>query len=87
MDKLLIAPRLVVHRLEHLAFSVSFKEILVNLALGQDHRPEKNQLEIAKFGSLLPPEFRHSLTSENIINFVRIRLDYHLKGMMSDKIR
>jgi len=85
-----MVPRLVVPRLEHLAFTVSFEEILGNLALCQDHCPKKMQqmvCKIAKYASRLSPEIRHSFTSEDLITFVRNRLDYHLVGLMGDKIR
>ena len=71
-----------VPRLEHLAYTASFKEILSNLALCHDHHPS-NEQEIVNYSSFLST----MATSEKLITFVRNRLDYHLVGIMSDKIR
>lgn len=79
--------KFLVPRLGHLAFTASFEDILCNLALCQDHCPKENLLGTTKFASFLPPEIRQSITSENLINFVRRRLDYHLEGLMSDQTK
>ena len=76
----------LVPRLEQLAFTASFKDILSNLVLCQDHRPEDKQLEtVAAFSSRIKtsPLF----ASQNLINFVRNNLDHHLVGVMNDKTR
>jgi len=78
----------LVPRLEQLAFTVSFEEILGNLYLCPDHCQKEKQFgQNIQFASLLPPKIRNSLTSENILNFVRKRLNYHLVGLVSDTTR
>jgi len=72
-----------VPRLEHLAYTASFKEILSNLALCHDHRPSNEQETVNYNSSFLST----MATSEKLTNFVRNRLDYHLVGLMSDKMR
>lgn len=80
--------KFLVPRLEHLAFEVSFEEILSNLALCQDHHIDEEKKKTVKFASFLSP-IRHTFTSEKLISFVRNHLDYYLYGEseMSDKMR
>lgn len=76
----------LVPRLEHLAFTASFKDILSNLVLCQDHRPGDMQLDtVAAFSSHIKtsPLF----ASQNLINYVRNHLDHHLVGVINDKTR
>ncbi len=76
----------LIPRLEELAFEVSYKEILANLLLGHDHRPEGKKLDFAKYSSLLSTYLPFT-TSEEIRNVVRGCLFQHLIGTMSDKNR
>lgn len=78
--------KFIVPRLDHFAFKVSFKEILSNLVLCQDHRPNEKQMETVSYSTFLST-IQSLLTSENLINFVRKRLDYFLVGLMNDEIR
>ena len=80
-----VMEKFIVPRLDHFAFKVSFKEILSNLVLCQGHRPIEKQMETVSYSSFLSTI--QSLTSENLINFVRKRLDYFLVGLMNDEIR
>ncbi len=77
--------RFVIPRLEKLAFEVSYKELLSNLLLCREHRPEERQVELVAFSSLISA--CSFLKSENVITFVRNRLNRYLLGFMNDKMR
>ena len=68
-----------------LAFDVSFKELLSNLVLCNDHRPEDKQLVWARYSSFLST--MPYLNGQAMRYLVRSRLDQYLVGMMSDTIR
>ena len=69
----------VVSRLEDLAFESSFKDIMTTLKLC--HRPRGKR--VVPHSSFL----KLALTSENLRAFIRGQLNYHLVGIMSEKIR
>ncbi len=75
----------VVPKLEDLAFEVSYQEILSNLILCYDHRPEGKRLSWLPFSSVL--NAKPAITSEKMRCLVRARLNQHLVGVMSEKIR
>ncbi len=68
--------KLVVPRLKDIAFRVSFKEILNNLVLCHEHRPEEKQVMPVAFSSLL--SLSQLCTSQCLINLMRNRLDQFL---------
>jgi len=72
-------------RLEHLAFEVSYKEILSNLILCHDHHPKEKKLKWLPFSSLLSTI--PYLESEQLITILRSRLDKYLLGTMGDETR
>ena len=71
--------------LEDLAFEMSYKEIMSNLILCYEHRPQGKRLPWLPFSSFLAtsPFF----SSQTAISLVRRKLDHYLVGTMSDKIR
>lgn len=72
--------------LECLAFNASCKEIVNNLLLCRDHHPEdKSCVSAPYFATYLSTV--PSLTSENIINFMRKKLNYFLDGTANNIIR
>jgi len=79
--------RLVIPRLEKLAFEASYKELLSNLLLCREHRPEEKQVELVAFSSIISA--CTFLKSENVIAFVRNRLNHYLLPgtTMNDKMR
>ncbi|KAI9555851.1 hypothetical protein GHT06_018368 [Daphnia sinensis] len=76
--------RYVVTRLEEIAFTACYREILSNLLLCTEHRPEDRR-SMNSYSSLI--SLNHSLTSSNVRRFVRNRLNHHLVGIMNDEIR
>ena len=74
-----------VPRLEHLAFEKSFKEIVSNLILCPEHRPEGKRFDWASSSSFLSTN--PLCSSQNMINFVKGHLDQILIGTMNDEIR
>ena len=74
-----------VRNLEELSFDVSYNEILCNLLLCSGHRPNDKKLFWATFSSYV--SMNSFLTSQNMVKFVRYRLNYHLIGIMGDVIR
>ena len=75
----------IVPRLEELAFQVSYKEVIGNLILCPENRPESKRLDWATFSSFLTTI--PTLTFSNIRDLVRGRLDQHLVGIVSDTVR
>lgn len=73
-----------VTRLEDIAFTACFREILSNLLLCPDHRPDERR-NMNSYSSLV--SLNPFLTSSNVRNFVRNRLNQHLIGIMNDDIR
>lgn len=73
-----------VSRLEEIAFMASYREILGNLLLCPDHRPEDRR-NMNTYSSLI--SLNPFFTSPNILHFVRSRLNQHLIGTMNDDIR
>jgi len=71
--------------LKELSFKASFKEILCNLILCREHRPKDAQLFWSTFCSNLSMD--PSLTSQNMIDFTRTRLDRHLIGETGENMR
>jgi len=71
--------------LEDLAFEVSYKDVLSNLLLCHDHRPEGKKLDWASFSSFLStfPSFN----GERMRLLIRACLDEYAYGIMGDKIR
>lgn len=62
----------------------SYREILSNLLLCPDHRPEERR-NMNTYSSLI--SLNPFLTSPNVLHFVRSRLNQHLIGTMNDDIR
>ncbi len=79
--------KLIVPRLEHLAFVASFEEILSNLAFCPDHCPERQQPQTVKFSSLLLSKGQVLKTGQCVINYARKRLDHYLVGVMNDTLK
>ena len=67
--------RVVVPQLKDLAFDVSYKEILGNLILCPDSRPEDKQLVWVSFSSFLSTI--PYLKSQNMRQIIRDRLTQH----------
>ena len=78
--------KLVVPRLERLAFEQAFNELLGNLLLCREHHPKKKQLDFV-FDSSLVAMLLPFLTSENVITYVKNQLAQNLVGVINDKIR
>ena len=76
--------RFRVKRLEDMAFGVSYREILANLAICPDHRPE-NSRNLFSYSSLLSTN--HFFTSTNVMQYVRNKLSMNLVGTYSDEVR
>jgi len=76
--------RFAVTRLEEIAFTACYREILSNLLLCPEHRPEDRR-SMNSYSSLL--SLNPFLTSSNVRRFVRSRLNHHLIGIMNDDIR
>ncbi len=74
-----------VPRLEDLACHASYCEIIGNLLMCHEHRPEGKKLAMVTFSSFLSTN--PFLTSKNMMKLVRARLDQHLVGLMSEQIR
>ena len=77
--------------LEDLAFEVSFKELISNLVMCRDHRPENTSESyykamdwVSSFSILSNHPF---MSSENVLKFVKQRLNKYLVGVMGIKIR
>lgn len=80
--------KLVVPRLERLAFEKAYKELLGTLILCREHRPQWKQHDLVEDSSLIPMLLRpYFLTSEKVITFVKNHLAQTLVGVMNDKIR
>ncbi len=78
--------RIVVPHLRDLAFDVSYKEILGNLILCRDNRPEDMQLTWTLFSSFLSTI--PYLNGQNMRRLVRDRLaQYLIDEKMNNKIR
>jgi len=80
--------KVVMKRLENLAFDVAYREIIYNLLLSPEHVSQK--LSIASsfsYGVSCSSILSLHVTSKSIIEFVRDRLDQKLIGTMSDTIR
>lgn len=71
--------------LENLAFEMSYKEIMSNLILCYEHRPEGKRVTWLPFSSIVSTS--EILSSENIRRLVRGRLNQHLVGTMGEKVR
>jgi len=73
-----------VKRLEDIAFSACYQDILSNLILCQEHRPENERHPITR-SSLIScnPLF----TSQNVLYNVRENLNQHLVGTLNDDFR
>lgn len=76
--------RYAVIRLEEIAFTACYREILSNLLLCSEHRPEERR-GMNSYSSLI--SLNPFLTSTNVRSFVRNRLNNHLIGIMNDEIR
>jgi hypothetical protein len=76
--------RFFVTRLEEIAFTACYREILSNLLLCPEHRPEDRR-GMNSYSSLI--SLNPFFTSSNIRGFVRSRLNHHLIGIMNDDIR
>lgn len=76
--------KFTVSRLEQIAFMASYREILSNLLLCSDHRPEERR-HMNTYSSLI--SLNTFLNSCNILKFVRSRLNHYLIGTMNDDIR
>ena len=76
--------KFLVIRLEDIAFTACYREILSNLLLCPEHRPEDRR-NMNSYSSLL--SLNPFLTSSNVRGFVRSRLNHHLIGIMNDDIR
>ncbi len=76
----------IIPSLEDLAFETSYKDIISNLILCYDHRPRGKRLFWLRFSSIIQAS-NLDLTSDTIRGLVRRRLDHHLIGTMSEKIR
>ena len=76
--------RFTVVTLEEIAFNACFREILSNLLLCPEHRPEDKRI-LNSYSSLI--SLNPFLNSKNVRNFIRNRLDHYLVGTMNDDIR
>jgi len=76
--------------LEDLAFEVSFKEMISHLVMCRDHRPKNTSesykaMDWVSYSSVLS---NHAfMSSENVLKFVKQRLNKYLVGVMGIKIR
>ena len=74
-----------VSRLEEIAFTACLKDILGNLLLCPEHRPEDRR-NLNSYSSLISSH-PNLFSSSNVRSFVRNRLNQHLIGIMNDDIR
>lgn len=70
-----------VSSLEDLAFDAAFNDIMGTLIMWYTHRPEGKRFPCSALSKLL------LVSSEMLIRFVRNRLDQHLVGLVSGKVR
>jgi len=77
--------QLNVPSLEDLAFEMSYKEIMSNLILCYEHRPEGKRFQWLPFSSIVSTS--EILSSENVRRLVRNRLNQHLVGTLGEKVR
>lgn len=75
----------IVSRLEDLAFDASYNEIIGNLLLCREHRPENKKLEMVTYSSFLSRI--PFIISQNMIQLIRNQLGQNLLGLMGEKIR
>ena len=74
-----------VRSLEDMSLEASFKDILDTLIQCYTHHPEARHISfIASSEAIIPTHF---LTCEKLSTYVRSRLDHHLVGLMSPKVR
>ena len=71
--------------LEEIAFTACLKDILGNLLLCPEHRPESSR-HLNSYSSLISIH-PNLFSSSNVRSFVRNRLNQHLIGIMNDDIR
>lgn len=71
----------VIPSLENLAFDASFNDIMGTLILWYSHRPKGKRFPCSALAKSL------LLSSEKLIAYVRCRLDQHLVGLVSGKVR
>ena len=74
-----------VSRLEEISFTACLKDILGNLLLCPEHRPESSR-HLNSYSSLISIH-PNLFSSSNVRSFVRNRLNQHLIGIMNDDIR
>ena len=74
-----------VSRLEEISFTACLKDILGNLLLCPEHRPESSR-HLNSYSSLISIH-PNLFSSSNVRSFVRNRLNQHLIGIMNDEIR
>jgi len=72
-------------RLEYQAFVALFNDILGALFLCPEHYPAEKKPALPVLSSLISSN--PSFTSENVLHLLRVRLNKHLVGTMSDEIR
>jgi len=71
--------------LEDLAFSASYREIVGNLLLCQDHPTKDWRLGWLNRSSVL--SMFPLLNSQYLLKFIKQKLEYYLVGIMGEKIR
>ena len=77
--------RKAVQRLEDLASNACYTEIVSNLILCHEHRPQERQLNWLPFSSVLSTI--PYMKSKPVLAFVKSRLDRYLVGTMGDQLR
>ena len=85
---MVIPSKVVMKRLENIAFDVAYRDIIYNLLLSPEHVSQKPSIASSfSYGVSCSSILSLHVTSKSIIEFVRDHLDQKLIGTMSDTIR